>query len=171
MKISENCIVEIELELRDEAGELALTTDDEGPIEYLHGGDDLPLPGLETALDGAEVGTELEIKLEADDAFGAYDYELLVSVPRSEFPPDAEIVPGDIIPVEIEADDGENLGDKEMVVESISADAIVLDANHPLAGQSVNCKTKVLSVRAATEDELAGIFEGEDNGGEDGDGQ
>ena len=155
MKITENCIVEIELELRDEEGELVLTTDDEGPIEYLHGGEDLPLPGLETALEGVEVGAVVEVTLEADDAFGSYDYEWLISVPRSEFPPDAEIVPGDIIPVELASDEGEELGEKEMIVESISAESIVLDANHPLAGQKVACKTKVLTVRAATEEELA----------------
>jgi len=159
LKITENCIVEIDLELRDEEGELVLTTEDEGPIEYLQGGEDLPLPGLETALEGAETGAEIEVKLESDDAFGPYDYEWLISVPRTEFPPDAEIVPGDVIPVELASDEGEELGEKEMIVESISAEAIVLDANHPLAGQSVTCKAKVLSVRAATEEELASLQE------------
>ena len=159
MKITANCIVEIEIELRDEDGEIALTTDDDGPIEYLHGGDDLPMPGLEKALEGAEVGAQLELSLESDDAFGPYDYDCLISVPRSEFPPDAEIVPGDIIPVELSDDEGGEMGETDMCVESISEEAIVLDANHPLAGQTVGCKVKVLAVRAATEEELVTGFD------------
>jgi FKBP-type peptidyl-prolyl cis-trans isomerase SlyD len=156
MRVAGTCVVRIELEVRDPEGEVVLSTDDEGPIEYLHGGDDFLLPGLERALEGAVVGTEIEVSLQPADAFGEYDYECLVSVPRSELPADAEIVPGDIIPIQLQDDDGEDMGEIETRVDSIAGDSVVLDANHPLAGQELTCRAKVLAVREATADELAG---------------
>ncbi len=156
MKVGPGCVVKLELEVRDAEGETLVSTDEDGPIEYLHGSDDLPLPGLERALEGAMVGAELEIALAPKDAFGEYDLECLISVPRSALPADAEVVPGDVIPVELTSDDGEELGEVEMRVESIAQDAVVLDANHPLAGIDVVCRAKVIAVRAATPEELVG---------------
>ena len=51
MKITNGCLVELELEVRDSEGEVVLSTEEDGPIEYLHGGEDLPMPGLERALE------------------------------------------------------------------------------------------------------------------------
>ena len=154
MKITNGCLVELELEVRDSEGEVVLSTEEDGPIEYLHGGEDLPMPGLERALEGAEKGAEFQLELGPDDAFGEYDVEQLVSVPRSELPADAEIVPGDWLPVTVEVEGEDEIGEIEMRVESISADAIVLDANHPLAGETVSCKAKVTSVRQPEPGEL-----------------
>lgn len=156
MRIARGCVVRLELELRDADGEVVLSTDEEGPIEYLHGTEDFLLPGLERALDGADEGAELELELEPADAFGDYDYECLVSVPRSELPPDAEVVPGDLIPVEMQDDDGRDLGEIEVRVDSIDGHSVVLDANHPLAGRTLACRARVLHVRAATPQELDG---------------
>ena len=155
MKVAGGCVVQIELEVRDAEGEVVLSTHDDGPIEYLHGGDDFLLPGLERALEGANEGAEVEVCLEPADAFGEYDYECLISVPRSEFPANAEIVPGDVIPVRLQDDSGGDMGEIETRVDSIAGNSVVLDANHALAGQELACKAKVLAVRAATPDELA----------------
>jgi FKBP-type peptidyl-prolyl cis-trans isomerase SlyD len=154
MKVSAGRFVRIELEIRDEEGEVVLTTDEEEPIEYLHGGEDLPLPGLERELEGKEAGAELEVSLSPEDAFGEYDLECLLSIPRSALPPDAEIVPGDIIPVELESDEGAPMGEVEMRVESLAEGAVVLDANHPLAGVAVTCRARVLEVREPGPDEV-----------------
>lgn len=156
MKVGPGRVVRIELEVRDPEGEVVVDTNEDGPIEYLHGCEDLPLPGLERALEGSEKGAVVQVSLSAADAFGEYDLECLISVPRSSLPEDAEVVPGDLIPVELESDDGRPLGEFEMRVESIEGDAVVLDANHPLAGIDVTCRAKVLSVREATPEELAG---------------
>ncbi len=154
MRVERSRVVSIELEVRDTEDEVVLTTKGEDPIEYVHGADDLPIPGLERALEGTEAGAEIEVSLAAVDAFGEYDLECLVSVPRSALPPDAEVVPGDVIPVELESDDGESLGEVEMRVESLANDSVVLDANHPLAGVDIKCLAKVVGVREAKPEEL-----------------
>lgn len=150
-------MVELEYELFDPEGTRVETSGEDGPIAYLHGYGEILL-GLERALDGAEAGSEIEITLPPDEAYGDYQPDGLVGVPRTEFPPDAEIVPGDWITVrtEPEESDGDDEGDEiEMHVVEIRPDTIFLDANHPLAGKDVTFKVRVLTVRHATQEEIA----------------
>jgi FKBP-type peptidyl-prolyl cis-trans isomerase SlyD len=157
MRIQNGCIVELEYELRNSQGSLVETTQSEGSIIYLHGNEEIP-PALEAELDGVEEGAELEITLGPGIAYGDYNPDGLVTVPRSEFPEDAEIVPGDWISVQLaEEEDGQEVvgEEMEMLVKEISPEAIVLDANHPLAGQAVTFDVRIVSVRAATEEEIA----------------
>ena len=76
---------------------------------------------------------------------------------REQFPPDAEIVPGDWIDVTLSDDEGqepENADSIEMKVVEISPEAIVLDANHPLAGKACTFDLTVISVREASAEEI-----------------
>jgi FKBP-type peptidyl-prolyl cis-trans isomerase SlyD len=76
-------------------------------------------------------------------------------VPRSEFPEDAEIVPGDWVSIEVSGDEGEEAkGEMEMRVVEIAPEAITLDANHPLAGEEITFDLKVAAVRKATPEEI-----------------
>jgi len=152
MKIQNDCIVEISYELYDSDGALAESSKEDGNVSYMQGLGEI-LPGLEEALEGHGAGDHFEVEIAAEDAFGDYDPEGLITVPRSEFPPDAEIVPGDWIAVSV-SDDDEGEEEIEMCVIEISPEAVVLDANHPLAGKNVRFQVDVISVRAATAEEL-----------------
>jgi FKBP-type peptidyl-prolyl cis-trans isomerase SlyD len=159
MKIESGCLVGLEYQLFDKDGELVEGGDEDGRIEYLHGHEEIQ-PTLERALEGAAAGSQLRVELPEGEAFGPYDPEQIVVVPRSEFPPDAEIVPGDWIELALEPQEAAEQGidedeGVEMRVVDVRPDAIYLDANHPLAGQSVTFEVKVLSVRRATEAEIA----------------
>ena len=164
MKIRPGCIVELEYELKNGEGEVVEASKDGNVLTYLHGNDEIP-PGLEKELDGVEEGAMIEVTLKPGEAYGDYNPDGIVSVPRSEFPEDAEIVPGDWISVVLSEDDGsgeDKPGEEmEMRVVEISPDAIVLDANHPLAGQQVTFDLKVLSVRQASTEEIEARREGE----------
>lgn len=154
MKIRPGCIVELEYELKDAEGAVVEASKHGGSLVYLHGYEEIP-PGLESELDGVEEGAELEITLGPGAAYGDYNPDGIVSVPRSEFPEDAEIVPGDWISVELSEDEESEKNEEiEMRVLEISPDAIVLDANHPLAGQQVTFDLRVVSVRQATLEEI-----------------
>jgi FKBP-type peptidyl-prolyl cis-trans isomerase SlyD len=176
LKIKSGCIVELTYQLKNKDGEVVEKSDEDGPMNYLHGFGEIPT-GLEDQLDGVEEGAELEITLAPGEAYGDYNPDGIVSVPRSEFPEDAEIVPGDWIAVTV-AEDGAEAGaepgpesgagaaageegeeaetsEVEMRVIEISPDAIVLDANHPLAGQQVTFDLRVVSVRQASAEEIA----------------
>lgn len=155
MKISRDCIVELEYKLKNGKGEVVEESTQRGPMVYLHGHEEI-LPALESRLDGAEEGQDLSVCLEPDQAYGPVDIDQIVSVPRSEFPEDAEIVPGDWITISLSESEDPAVDGEEMdarVIE-ISPDAITIDANHPLAGQQVVFDLRVLKVRRASAEEI-----------------
>lgn len=156
MKIGSGCIVELDYELFDAEGDLVENSKEGGPMVYLHGNDEIP-EGLEQELEGREKGEKLHVALGPGEAYGDYNPDGLVAVPREQFPPDAEIVPGDWIDVTLADAEGKEPEDAhsiEMKVVEISPESIVLDANHPLAGQACTFDLTILSVRKASAEEI-----------------
>ena len=148
MKIAEGKVVVLKYELYQADGGLFESSEEE-PIEFVQGEGDV-LPGLERALEGLEEGAELELTLSAADAFGEYNPEGLVAVPRAELPPDVDLVKDEWITVVVQGDDAgdeEEAGEMDMRIVEAGDDEVILDANHPLAGQAVTFKLAVLSVR------------------------
>ena len=117
------------------------------PTAYLHGGYDNTLPKIEAALDGQEVGFGATLNLSAADAFGERDEGLLKTIPKSEFPPGVK-VGGQL---RGRADDG---SEHVFNVVKIKGDKVLLDGNHPWAGQALSFSLKVVEVRAASADEV-----------------
>jgi len=147
MRIEAGRVVRLDYELKDCDGE---PVEDEGAhLEYLHGGFGGVFPRVEQALEGKEVGEEIALTLEPEDAFGEYDAELLRVEPRSSFPEAIEVgmrfegVPGD-------------REDEALIytVTDVTPDTVVVDGNHPLAGERLWFRAKVSDVRKATADEL-----------------
>ncbi|HED64254.1 MAG TPA: peptidylprolyl isomerase [Planctomycetes bacterium] len=152
MKIHQDAYVEIRYRLYDKDGELVESSEDDGPVRYRHGAEEI-LPGLEKALEGAEAGATLRVTVPPEEAYGAYNPDGLVAVPRTELPSEHEYTPGDWISVCVEddGDDHDHDHDHEMEMRIVEAreTEIVLDANHPLAGQEVTFEVEVLSVSAS----------------------
>jgi FKBP-type peptidyl-prolyl cis-trans isomerase SlyD len=147
MRIERGAVVRLRYELRDCDGE---SLEDEGAeMEYLHGGFGGIFPKVEKELEGKDVGQEVSLTLDPDDAFGEYDAELLRVEPRNRFPETVEVgmqfegVPGD-------------REDEALIytVTDVTPDSVVVDGNHPLAGERLWFKCAVTQVRAATSDEL-----------------
>jgi len=141
-------VVTLAYELRDADGALL---DEEGAVvAYLHGGHGGIFPKVEAALEGHGAGHELTLSLDPQDAFGEYDAGLLRVEPREAFP--------DVLQVgmRFEGVPGEAPADDLCVytVTAIAEDRVVVDGNHPLAGERVWFKCTVKEVRAATELEL-----------------
>jgi FKBP-type peptidyl-prolyl cis-trans isomerase SlyD len=155
MKIADGCRVELAYDLFDDQGELVESSKQGGEtMVYVHGAGEIP-PALERRLEGSGSGDHMEVSLAAGEAYGDYNPDGIITVPRSQFPPEAEIVPGDRISVALVEDEDDEAPDEiEMRVSEISPEAIVLDANHPLAGHAVTFRLEVLNVRQATPEEL-----------------
>lgn len=145
MKIRSGSLVQLEYTLLGEDGEVHESSAEGGPLEYLHGSGELP-PAVEDALDGQETGFSAEVSLPAGEAFGAYDPGGIVTVPRSEFPEEEALAVGMWVELDVEDADGAEQESLETRIVEVNADAVVLDANHPLAGQAVTFKVQVLSV-------------------------
>ncbi|HEX7559267.1 MAG TPA: peptidylprolyl isomerase [Usitatibacter sp.] len=147
MPIDRGTVVTLEYELKNGDGE---PLEDEGAqLEYLHGGFGGIFPKVEEQLDGKDVGDEMAITLEPVDAFGEYEADLLRVEPRERFPEVIEVgmrfegVPGD-------------REDEALIytITDITAETVVVDGNHPLAGERLWFKAKVSALRKATQDEL-----------------
>ena len=147
MPIKRGSVVKLDYELKSSDGELL--EDDGAQLEYLHGGFGGVFPKVEEALEGKDIGHEMALTLEPEDAFGEYDADLLRVEPRKRFPEVIEVgmrfegVPG-------ERDDEALI----YTITDITPDSVVVDGNHPLAGERLWFKAKVSGLRAATQDEL-----------------
>ena len=139
-------MVALHYELFDVDGNLIEKTDT--PIEYLHGGYQGIFLPVEQALDGKGVGDACRIRLAPDDAFGEYDAELVHVEPRGKFPGNLEVG------MQFE---GRTDGSGEMLVYTVTDvadDNVVVDGNHPLAGQTLDFSGTVADVRTATAEEI-----------------
>ena len=148
MQISNGTLVELSYTIEDPDGEVLESSEQSGPLEYQHGQGELP-PALEEALEGKQPGDEVVVSLGPGEAFGEYNVDGLVSVPRSEFPEETELVVGDSISVTVEESESGEPEELTMRIAEVNAEAVVLDANHPLADRAVVFRVQVLTVAPA----------------------
>ncbi|MEI8254044.1 MAG: peptidylprolyl isomerase, partial [Deltaproteobacteria bacterium] len=100
-------------------------------------------------LEGLIKGDAVNVSLAPEDAYGTRDESNVFKVDRTEFPEDAELDVDDEFVAE--GEDGTRLN---MRIEEVHDDYVLVDANHPLAGETLNFQVRVLDVRPATADEL-----------------
>ena len=145
--IADGVVVKIEYTLIVDS-EVLDSSNDEGPLEYLHGHDNI-VPGLEKALAGKKVGDSMQVTVSPEEGYGEYDEEATAHVPREEIPADVPLEPG--VEIIMEDDDGDELS---AVIVWVGADEVKLDFNHPLAGRELEFEVKVVGLREATAEEL-----------------
>jgi FKBP-type peptidyl-prolyl cis-trans isomerase SlyD len=146
MKITKDTAVTLNYKLADAQGKPIEQS--KAPMAYLHGGYNNTLPKIEEALEGKEAGFQTVLNLSAEDAFGMRDESLATTMPRTQFPAGVK-VGGQI---ERYNDQGHN---QVYRVVKIKGDTVLLDANHPLAGMALRFTLSVVSVRAASAEEIA----------------
>ena len=148
MQIIKDTVVSITYQLANSDGEVLEQA--EQPMSYLHGGYDNIFPTVEEQLHGKKVGESLTVVLEPEFAFGEYDAELVRVESKDRFPAE-EVAVG--MQFEGESDDGEET--VLYTVTDVTDDGIVVDGNHPLAGQTLQFSCTVTEVRPASAEELA----------------
>ncbi|WOT04313.1 peptidylprolyl isomerase [Shewanella youngdeokensis] len=148
MKITDKCAVSIHYRLSDAKGQLVESSFEGEPMLYLHGAQNM-IPGLEAALEGKEQGDTLDVTVDAEQGYGAYHDTLCQEVPLSAFGDIEDIVPGMRFIAETE------MGQRPVQVKEVKDDVVIVDGNHPLAGQTLSFSVEVLEVRAATEEEIS----------------
>ncbi len=145
MNITKDTVVTLTFRASDARG--TLLEDGKTPRSYLHGGYGNTLPGIEAALEGQSAGYAATITLAPADAFGERDESLVTSIPKKNFPPGVKVGG------QLEGTDDQGR-QQVFTVTKIKGDTVMLDGNHPLAGQSLTFALKVLDVRAATPEEV-----------------
>jgi FKBP-type peptidyl-prolyl cis-trans isomerase SlyD len=146
--IAKDTVVTLSYDLTDSDGQQI--GDANSQLSYLHGGYGGIFPLVEDGLTGKTSGQDFAVSLDPADAFGDYDENLIRIEPKSVFPSNVEVgMQFEGLP------QGED-DDRWVVytVTDIAEDKVVIDGNHPLAGERLIFKCVVQDVRAATADEI-----------------
>ena len=149
MTIAANKAVSIEYTLTNDAGDVIDSSAGGAPLVYLQGAGNI-IPGLEKALDGKAVGEELTVTVEPEDAYGEYSAELVSTLSASMFEGVDTLEVG--MQFHASAPDGQM---QIVTIRDLDGDDVTVDGNHPLAGQRLTFKVKVVAVRDASEEEVA----------------
>ena len=146
MQVAMNTVVTMTYELKNADGEVLESSAE--PVAYLHGGYDNIFPKVEEAMHGKNVGDVVEVNLEPVDGFGDYDEELVQIEPATAFQAD-ELKVG--MQFEGEDDTGEVI---LYTVTEIADGKVVVDGNHPWAGERLLFKATITEVRSANKEEV-----------------
>ncbi len=147
MTITKDSVVSITYVVKDSKGDTLDESSDE-PMVYLHGYGNI-VPGLEQALEGLSVGATAEVTVPPALGYGEYD-------PKRKFEMPTEGLGNSLPPigatVELENEDGVSFSAQ---VVARNPESLSLDANHPLAGETLHFQVTVTDLRVGLPEELA----------------
>jgi len=132
-------LVSIEFTLTRDDGSTADTNVGGEPLFYTHGEGEI-LEALEEALAGLDVGDEKRVRIPAEQGYGPVDPDAFDEVPLEEIPEDAREVGAMLV-----AEDAEG-NERSVRIHEVRAGGVVLDMNHPLAGQALNFAVRILAI-------------------------
>jgi len=153
MKIEPQHVVSLTYDLytNQEDGTEALveSATEEQPLTFLYGAGQM-LPRFEEHLSTLSTGDNYDFSISAEDGYGLYDQEAIANLPIDMFSGNDMPEIGSILPLQ------DNQGNHfQGQVVSVAEDAVIVDLNHPMAGQELHFKGTILNVRPATPEELS----------------
>lgn len=159
MKITPNKYVAVIYDLNVGEGderELMERATVELPLKFIFG-TGMMIPAFEQNLDGLEEGDSFQFTIEPADAYGDYIEENVVDLPKDIFKIngkfDAEMIKeGNTVPM-MDAEGNHMNGS----VLEVKEDIVVMDFNHPLAGETLHFTGKVIDVHEPTAKEIADL--------------
>lgn len=124
------------------------------PFQFISGLG-LTLEAFESQVRDLNKGDKFDFTIKADEAYGEYDEDHVIDLPKNIFMIDGKfdnerIVEGAVVP--LMTSEGQRINGS--VVE-VRDDVVVMDMNHPLAGCDLNFIGEIVESRPATNEELA----------------
>lgn len=147
MDIEGKKVVSFHYILRNDDGEELESSREKQPMSYLHGAGNI-IPGLEKALDGKTVGDELSVTVEPAEAYGERNEAKVMRIPSKRFGDTRRLKPGQLVSLQT------SNGAVQATVVKVGRFNVDVDANHPLAGQTLTFDIEITEVRDATQEEL-----------------
>ncbi len=150
MQIDERKYVAIDYKLTLASGEEVDSSPEGQPFGFITGAGQV-IPGLEKGLWGKVSGFESTLVIESEEGYGPVNDNLFQEVKREQFPAGTEIEPGMTFQAQ-----GPHGPIMMTVKEMKDDDTVVVDLNHPLAGEQLHFAVKVVEVREpnAQEEEM-----------------
>ena len=110
------------------------------PLEFEVGGG-MVIPGFDNGVTGMAVGDKKTINIPFDEAYGPRNPDMIIEMPKERFPKDMEIEVG--MPLAMSDGQGQQF---QVVITEIKDDAVILDANHPLAGHDLTFDLELVEI-------------------------
>jgi FKBP-type peptidyl-prolyl cis-trans isomerase SlyD len=117
------------------------------PLEYLQGHQNI-IPGLERELAGLQAGERKKVVVQPTDGYGEHNADLIFSLPRDQF---GGQTPQIGMMVQLQSEEGVMMAS----IKAVDEQQIMLDANHPLAGQELHFDVEIVAIRPASQEELS----------------
>lgn len=147
MKIEHNTVVHFHYRVGEPGQPASESSFEREPIAALIGHGQI-IPGMEEALAGREAGDRFEITLTPEQAYGQRDESRVQRLPKKHFG-HLRLRPGQQVTLNTRQ------GPRPVTVRKVGVSVVDVDLNHPMAGRTLAFEIEVVSVRAATEQEIA----------------
>jgi FKBP-type peptidyl-prolyl cis-trans isomerase 2 len=107
-------------------------------------GSGMVIPGFDNGVMGMQVGDKKTINIPVAEAYGPKNPDMIVAFPATEFPEDMELEVG--MRLNMTNSEGHVI---PVVVTEIGEENVMLDANHPLAGEDLEFDIELVEIGAA----------------------
>jgi FKBP-type peptidyl-prolyl cis-trans isomerase 2 len=114
------------------------------PLEF-EVGSGMVIKGFDEGLLGMTVGQKKTIEIPVGDAYGEKDPQMLMDFPIDRFP--ADMKPEEGMRLNMTNGSGQQI---PVVVIEVKADTVILDANHPLAGEDLIFDLELVEIIGAS---------------------
>jgi FKBP-type peptidyl-prolyl cis-trans isomerase SlyD len=148
-RVADDMIVSLDYTLRLDNDQVIDSSEGREPLEFIQGQGHI-IPGLEQELYGMEVGDEKQVTVAPGEGYGERDDNRIQVVARDAFPPNTELELG----MGVQMQDPQSGQVFQGTISQISADSVVVDFNHPLAGATLHFEVAIAGLRPATPEEL-----------------
>ena len=148
LMIGQNSVVSMHYTLKNDDGDVMDSSEGKSPMVYLHGANNL-IPGLEAELTGKATGAPFNATISPENAYGEFNQDFIQVISKSMFQGVESVEVGMAFVAQ-----GEGGAQRQVRVTAVEGDDVTIDANHPLAGQTLHFEVEVVDVREATEQEI-----------------
>jgi len=119
-------------------GEVFDSSEGRDPLKFQVGSGQI-IPGFEGAIIGKNIGDKVTINITPSEAYGEVREDLIVQVPLEQMPGEVEVGQS----LQAQADNGQAVN---VIVKEVNEDHVIIDGNHPLAGEELIFDIEILEI-------------------------
>lgn len=146
MTIKSGTVVTMHYTLKNKDGQTIDSSEGRDPLTYLHGAQNI-VEGLEKALEGMNAGDSVKAVVSPEEGYGVKRDDLLQTVPITQFDAPDRVKAGAEFQVET------NQGVRSISIKEVNGSDVVVDFNHPLAGETLFFDIDIVELRESTQEE------------------